>query len=870
MTDTPDTKTTVSVTIDGHIIEANPGELVIAAAERTGTYIPRFCYHERMSSVGMCRMCLVEVDTGRGPMLQPSCMISVSEGMSVDTESEATKKAQEGILELLLVNHPLDCPVCDKGGECPLQDQTMAYGAGESRFIEEKRHYEKPIAISDLVHLDRERCILCDRCTRFADEVAGDPLISFTERGNQTQVLTFPDDPFNSYFSGNTVQICPVGALTAAPYRFKARPWDLEQGESTCTGCSVGCRVAVQSSRDELVRYLGVDIDPVNHGWLCDKGRFGFETNNSDARITSPMLRDPKDDQQLIGASWGVALGAAAGAIRSSIETSGPGSVAIIGGSNSTNEDAYAWSKLARSVIGTDNVDAQLGDGLPAAAVLGLPAATIDDACSADHVLLLCPDLKEELPVLYLRLRGAANSGATKLIELSATATGLTPYVSEHIDTGPGAAAAKLAALLGSNEPLAQAIKSGSVVVVLGRSSLAESSIAALEAARVISDHLPEATFLPVLRRANVRGALDMGLAPGMLPGRVTLDAGREWFTSAWGQVPINAGLDTAGILAAAAAGAISTLILLGADPLADFPDSALAERGLAGVDTVIAVDALPNASVRQADIVLPASMFGEKGGTTTNIEGRVSRLAQQVTPPGTARDDWMIAAELALRLDGDLGFASPAEIWAEIEAVAPSHANCDVSVIESDAARDGVLLPIPALPLVETELESDGESEGDAEDSAQIATAAADEEADDADIAEEVAVVATIEAPPLVGLTLPDVGVTPAVDSYSLRLVVGRKLYDQGTGLSYSASMAGMASESVLRMHPTDLERLGLSSGAEVVATSTRASITIVTQADKSVPRGTAALAFNQPGQHAGVLIDATTRVTDIRVQTR
>ena len=251
----------VTVTVNGTEIEAQPGEMLIAATDRAGIHIPRFCYHERMSSVGMCRMCLVDVDTGRGPMLQPSCMVPVAEGMVVDTESDDTKRAQEGILEFLLVNHPLDCPVCDKGGECPLQDQTIAYGPGESRFVEEKRHFEKPIPISDLVHLDRERCILCDRCTRFADEIAGDPLIQFTERGNSTQVLTFPDEPFSSYFSGNTVQICPVGALTAAPYRFKARPWDLEETESTCTTCSMGCRISVQSSRNELVRYLGVDVE---------------------------------------------------------------------------------------------------------------------------------------------------------------------------------------------------------------------------------------------------------------------------------------------------------------------------------------------------------------------------------------------------------------------------------------------------------------------------------------------------------------------------------------------------------------------------------------------------------------------------------
>ena len=253
----PTTETGVTVNLNGKEISAEKGEMLIDAAERNGVYIPRFCHHPRMKPVGMCRMCLVEVDTGRGPGLQPSCMVPVSDGMTVETEGEVTKKAQDGILEFLLINHPLDCPVCDKGGECPLQDQTMAYGPGESRFVEEKRHFEKPIPISDIVYLDRERCILCDRCTRFAKEVAGDPLIHFQARGNETEVNTFPDEPFSSYFSGNTVQICPVGALTAKPYRFKARPWDLSEIGSTATTDSVGSRITVQSSRNEVLRYLG-------------------------------------------------------------------------------------------------------------------------------------------------------------------------------------------------------------------------------------------------------------------------------------------------------------------------------------------------------------------------------------------------------------------------------------------------------------------------------------------------------------------------------------------------------------------------------------------------------------------------------------
>ncbi|MFM8381529.1 MAG: 2Fe-2S iron-sulfur cluster-binding protein, partial [Actinomycetota bacterium] len=334
----------VSITLNGRQVQARKGEFIIAAADRAGEYVPRFCYHPRMSSVGMCRQCMVEVEGPRGPMMVVSCMTPVAEGQVVRTDTDQVKRAQEGMIELLLANHPLDCPVCDKGGECPLQDQAFSHGPGESRFIEEKRHYEKPIAISDLVLLDRERCILCDRCTRFADEVAGDPLIHFISRGNNTQVQTFPDEPFSSYFSGNTVQICPVGALTAKPYRFKARPWDLDKSESTCTTCAVGCRITVESSRDELVRYQGVDSDPVNHGWLCDKGRFAFEAVKSEHRLEEPLIRTA---QGLETTSWSAALATAAGLISRSIATDGPASVAVIGGARGTNEDAFAWARLA-------------------------------------------------------------------------------------------------------------------------------------------------------------------------------------------------------------------------------------------------------------------------------------------------------------------------------------------------------------------------------------------------------------------------------------------------------------------------------------------------------------------------------------------
>ncbi|NDI01902.1 MAG: hypothetical protein EBY57_08945 [Actinobacteria bacterium] len=281
-------------------------------------------------------------------MLQPSCMVPVSPGMTVDTESDTTKQAQEGILELLLANHPLDCPVCDKGGECPLQDQAFSHGPGESRYIEEKRHYEKPIDISSLIMLDRERCVLCDRCTRFADEVAGDPLIHFVERGNATQVMTYPDEPFSSHFSGNTAQICPVGALTAKPYRFKARPWDLEQANSTCTSCSVGCEISVHSSRDRVLRYQGIDNDDVNWGWLCDRGRFNFESIHAEGRVTEPLIKTADGHQ---ATSWNAAMSITTELLNESLASAGASSIGVIGGARSATVPAMRVRQFRRRLL---------------------------------------------------------------------------------------------------------------------------------------------------------------------------------------------------------------------------------------------------------------------------------------------------------------------------------------------------------------------------------------------------------------------------------------------------------------------------------------------------------------------------------------
>ena len=772
----------VRLTINGHEVVSTKGEMVIAAAARAGDYIPHFCYHPRLEPVGMCRMCMVDIDGGRGPMLQPACMVPVSPGMKVDTGSPATKRAQEGIIELLLANHPLDCPVCDKGGECPLQDQSFSHGPGESRYVEEKRHYEKPIAISDIVFLDRERCILCDRCTRFADEVAGDALIQFNSRGNNTHITTFPDEPFASYFSGNTVQICPVGALTAKPYRFKARPWDLAQQESTCTTCAVGCRTVVQSSHDELLRYMGVDSDPVNHGWLCDRGRFNFESVKSADRLLQPLVRQADGFQP---ATWSAALAEAASLILEAKAAGGPKSIAVIGGARGTNEDAFAWSRLGHEVIGTPNVYSQMGDGLPADLLL-LDRATIDQAASATTIVLLAPDLKEELPILYLRLREAAEKKRSRIIEFAPKQSGLTRNAWRHFAYEPGTQVAAVEKALADPEIAAQFAK-GSVVVVAGRGNLAETSTATVRAIRTVLAANPGSRILPAFRRGNVVGALQVGMR--------TADGG----------------LDTRAALQAAADGKIECLVLVGADPLTDFPDTDLARRALAGARRIVAVDTFLTPSALLANVVLAASAYAEKSGTTTNIEGRVTTVAQQVNPAGNTRADWMIAAELALDLGGDFAYETIDDVTADIAWHVAGHEAITPEALAT--AKDGIIAGLlPAMAQAKL-----------------------------------------LEA------------VIPERNSYDFRLVVSRTMYDQATGTANSPSLAHLATQTMVHLHPLDLGKVGTTEGATVKMSSTRATIVLNVVADPAVLRGTAWVPFNHSGANVGDLIDCTAAVNDV-----
>ena len=825
MTDITSTETAVSITVDGKKVIAKPGELLIDACERNGTYIPRFCHHSRMQPVGMCRMCLVEIDTGRGPALQPSCMIECSNEMVVDTKSEKTIKAQEGVLEFLLVNHPLDCPICDKGGECPLQDQTMTFGAGESRFIEEKRTYRKPIPVNENVFLDRERCVLCDRCTRFADQVAGDSLIHFIDRGNKTQVNTYPDQPFSSYFSGNTVQICPVGALTAAPFRFKARPWDLTEVESTSTFDSVGSRVSVQESRDRVLRFMGIDSDSVNWGWLTDKERFIFEAYSNENRLVEPLITNKLvegNKGQFLATSWSEAYER----IKNAVAETTPERIAVVGGSRLTNEAQYVWSKITKGIIGTDNIDAQLGDGFSPEVLLSLNPTTIDETCKQGGVIILLGgDPKEELGALYLRLRHAIVQDQCKLIELTPTKTGLSKLATHSIRVPPGKTSEAVKALSGEPSEFEDDIlkellevgkiikKSDSVSVLLGRTSLAETSSIVEEGAIILQEYLPKAAFLPLLRRGNINGAIDMGLSPGLLPGRCNLEEGSEELQNNWPKRPTHKGFNTKETLEAAVNGQIDVLVLLASDPLRDFPDSQLVKEAFERIETVIAVDIFATDSVLQADIVLPAATTTEIDGSFTNLEGRISPIRKSVTPPGTARPDWMIALDLVQYLAPSAGPTTFKELCEEISKVSEIHKDLDLSKVEQ-IDQEGVLLNRALRKAQTTPVK------------------------------------------------------IPKQKANSFRLIVTRSMYDRGVLAAHSAALKGLAPGSQIKANPEDMEKLGITSESTVRLIGSKGEIRTRLTPDRGTARGTIHALWNQEGPDIRKLIDSSLPLNDLKIE--
>ncbi|MEV0689556.1 NADH-quinone oxidoreductase subunit G [Streptomyces sp. NPDC050388] len=681
----------VTLTIDGVETSVPKGTLVIRAAEQLGIEIPRFCDHPLLDPAGACRQCIVEVEGQRKPMA--SCTITCTDGMVVKTQltSPVAEKAQRGVMELLLINHPLDCPVCDKGGECPLQNQAMSHGNPESRFEGKKRTYEKPVPISTQVLLDRERCVLCARCTRFSNQIAGDPMIEMVERGALQQIGTGEGDPFESYFSGNTIQICPVGALTSAAYRFRSRPFDLVSSPSVCEHCSGGCATRTDHRRGKVMRRLAADDPEVNEEWMCDKGRFGFRYAQQRDRLQTPLVRNAEGE--LEPASWPEALQIAAQGLLAS-----RGRTGVLTGGRLTVEDAYAYSKFTRVALDTNDIDfrarvhsAEEADFL-AARVAGRghdlggasgphpgDGVTYSSLEKAPAVLLVGFESEEEAPGVFLRLRKAWRTHGQRTFALATYATrGLEKAGGTLLPAAPGTETEWLDALAsgvgleGDGARAAEALRTEGAVIVVGeRLAAVEGGLTA--AVRIATATGARLVWIP--RRAGERGAVEVGALPSLLPGGrpATDPRAREEVAAVWGvaALPHRYGRDTGEIVEAAATGELQALLVAGVE-VADLPDPARARAALAEAGFVVSLELRPGEVTELADVVLPVAAVVEKAGAFLNWEGRVRPFEAALKPDQMTRPlpptDARVLQMLADAMDVHLGLPDLRTVRAEIE----------------------------------------------------------------------------------------------------------------------------------------------------------------------------------------------------------
>ena len=647
----------ITLTIDGQEVQASENAMLVDAAKYGDVEIPVFCYEPKLGQpVGACRMCLVEIEGI--PKLQTGCSTPVKDGMVVHTQSDRVKEAQRAVVEFLLINHPLDCPVCDKGGECPLQDITFGWGPGISRYVEPKRHFVKPLELSPTIAIDRERCIICYRCVRFSQEISEDNQLVLLERGAHSYVSTFDGHPYVAPFSGNIVELCPVGALTSRPYRFRARPWDIEDAGSVCTLCPAQCNVTLTVRDERVLRVQAREHPEVDDGWLCDRGRFAYPALGgvpqaggaspvaADERVQQPLLRD---GGELRPVPWERALQeAAAGLSRAGARTG-----AVVGG-ETTNEEGFLLARLMREGLDSAHLDSRSAGTLPLALhrALGDPRlqARVSDLEFAHAVLVLESDPIADAPILDLRVRKGARRHGVRLYRAGAA----------DLD---GESAGQLI------ERLKEA---GDEIVILWHERLTggpdgeANAQALLELARSLSLHETEgAGLLEIPAGTNGRGLREAGVLPNAAAGL--------------GEVA-QEGRDARGIAESLAAGELAAALLMQSDPLiplqqsaaderpssngrtpaGEDADVALWERALGRAATVVAFATVVSDGLREhANVVFPAQAYAEKEGTIVHPDGRIQRLRPAVANPGETRAQWRALVELARYAGVDLAVST-------------------------------------------------------------------------------------------------------------------------------------------------------------------------------------------------------------------
>jgi NADH-quinone oxidoreductase subunit G len=674
----------IQLTIDGREIQAVEGEMLVDAAKFGDVEIPYFCYEPKLGNpVGACRMCLVEIEGI--PKLQTSCSTPVKDGMVVHTQTERVRAAQNAVVEFLLVNHPLDCPVCDKGGECPLQDISFGWGLGRSRVVEPKRHFVKPLALSPLIAIDRERCILCYRCVRFSQEISEDWQLIFTERGAHTFVGTYDGHPYVAPFSGNIIELCPVGALTSQPYRFRARPWDIEGAGGICTLCPSQCNVEFTVRDEKVMRVLSREHPGVDDGWLCDKGRFAYQAIHVDDRIVQPMVRDAG---RLRSVSWERALSTAAGLARQK------GHVAALVGGQATNEEAFLLQRLLREGLDSHDIDSRAGApvNLELARALAAPdlQATVPDLEFAHTVLVLGTEPLDDAPIFDLRIRKGVRRHGVKLIVATDRPSALDSGAKLSHRYAPGEAGGFLSALeaalstpsseSSADDPVAavaELLRDGGedVVILWGEGLDAEALGSLWRIAETLGLAGREgAGLLEVPGGSNGRGVREAGALPNAAPGYAE---------------PATAGRGAAEIAAAAAAGEVNALYLLQTDPVRDLPNRAAWEAAMHHAGLVVAhASVLTEGLAEHADVIFPAESSAEKEGTIVHPDGRVQRLRAAIAHPGNVRAGWSVIAEIARRCGTDLSVLTSPMAWGQLSEAVPFYSGLTLEEIGGRGVR--------------------------------------------------------------------------------------------------------------------------------------------------------------------------------------
>ena len=813
----------VTFTINEQEVAVPARTLLVDAARMAGIEIPVFCSHPKLDPVGCCRMCLVEVDGPRGTAMMASCTMPVGEGMVVRTNTEQVHAVQQANLAFILLNHPLDCPICDKGGECPLQDQTMRFGPGISQLIEPKRLAKKHYDISDTIVLDQERCVLCWRCIRYLEEWEDKPQLGLFERGNDTIVDIQAGRPVDAKTGGNIIDLCPVGALTNRVSRFAYRPWEIERTPSVCIHCSVGCNVRLDSRTHQLRRIVGRENMQVNDQWICDKGRFAHAWVSDEKRLDAPLLRK---NGKLTPVQWSEALAYVAARLTGVKEQHGAQSIGAIGSGKLSNESNYALQRFFRGVIGTNNIDhrdggdvADLPAGLPALAELMKPQYGPDP--QVDTVFLFGLDPSEELPVLDLHLKRAVLRGGAKLIIAHPRKIELTRYDGPYLAYQQGAETALIDSLsravqdagtASGDETLAAAAKlladSNTTLIIYGpmaargqdgpavRRGLMKLAHAAGEGARLAYVGLD----------GNAQGCRDMGVLPDRLPGHFPLDDAdaKIRLETLWAcKLSTSRGRTYKQMLDSQQ---MKALFVMGANPADESPDWA---ANLENLDLLVVSDLLLTATAQKADVVLPALGWSEGDGTFTNLERRVQRAPKAVTnPKSRAAPDWMMLTHLARQMGAAWPFADARSVTAEISRVVRAYAG-----LTWDALGDqGIQWDADSVP-------------------------AATGQHDDESVSAE----------------------DPAAGDYPFSLVTGTVLYDGGTLFRLTEQMQGMAHGATVSLNPTDAAAIGVEAGSPVSVQSEQGSLELTVAVDVQVQSGTAWIPESLPGAPVGALLNGS-----------